>query len=75
VEDLAEDRTKDSSFAEADGAKMKIKDKVAVVTGASKDIGRGVAVKFAKEGAAVVLASRTMNLLQKAVSEINEAGG
>ena len=36
---------------------MKLKDQVAIITGASKGIGKGVAAVFAQEGANVVLAA------------------
>lgn len=54
---------------------MKLKGKVAVVTGASKGIGKGIAVRYAQEGAAVVLASRSLNLLTSIAGEINRQGG
>ena len=41
---------------------MKLKDKVAIVTGATKGIGLGIAEEFAKEGAKVVLTGRSMDL-------------
>ncbi|CAM9680140.1 unnamed protein product [Choristocarpus tenellus] len=49
--------------------------KVALVTGASSGIGRGTALRFAKEGAKVVVASRSEDKLQEVVAEIKEAGG
>ena len=54
---------------------MKLKNKVAIVTGASKDIGKGIALPFAKEGASVVLASRTLPVLEEGVREIKALGG
>jgi len=54
---------------------MKLKNKVAIVTGASKGIGKGIAVRFAKEGASVVLASRTLSVLEEGVREIKALGG
>jgi NAD(P)-dependent dehydrogenase (short-subunit alcohol dehydrogenase family) len=54
---------------------MKLKDKVALVTGASKGIGKGIAIRYAQEGAAVVIASRSMELLSGIAKEINKAGG
>lgn len=54
---------------------MKLKGKVAIVTGASKGIGKGIAEAYAKEGASVVLASRSMDLLETSVQEIRQAGG
>ena len=38
---------------------MRLKDKIAIVTGASKGIGKGIAEVFAKEGADLVITGRT----------------
>jgi len=54
---------------------MRLKDKIAVITGASKGIGKGIAQRFAREGATVVLASRSLDLLSNLADEINGAGG
>jgi len=54
---------------------MKLKNKVAIITGASKGIGKGIALRFAKEGASVVLASRTLSVLEEGVREIKALGG
>ena len=40
-------------------SRMRLKDKVAIVTGASQGIGQGVAVRLAKEGAHVVINYRS----------------
>ena len=49
--------------------------KVAIVTGASRGIGRAVARAMAREGAAVVLAARTRAEIASVASEIKDAGG
>ena len=44
---------------------MKLKDKVGIVTGATKGIGVAVAEEFVKEGARVVVTGRTVDLGEK----------
>ena len=50
-------------------------DRVAVVTGASKGIGRVMAQVFAREGARVVCAARSDSLVHETVAAIRSAGG
>lgn len=50
-------------------------DRVAVITGGSRGIGRAVAGGFAAMGAKVVVASRKAEACAKAVAEIEAAGG
>jgi len=49
--------------------------KTAIVTGASRGIGRAIAIRLAKEGARTILCARDADLLNHAVREIEEAGG
>ena len=50
-------------------------DQVAIVTGASNGIGRGIAEALAAAGAKTVLAARRTELLEEVASKIREAGG
>ncbi len=54
---------------------MKLRDKVAIVTGASKGIGKGIAIRYSEEGASVVLASRSEETLASIARQIQDAGG
>ena len=49
--------------------------KVAIVTGASRGIGRAIALRLAQEGATLVLAARTADDLSKVAAEIKSHGG
>ena len=55
---------------------MKFKDKVVVVTGGGTGIGRGMCLRFAQEGAAVVVNySKSKTQAKEVVSQINGSGG
>lgn len=51
-----------------------MKGKVVIITGASSGIGLATAREFASKGASVVLAARTVSLLDAAVKEITDSG-
>src|SRR5438034_11143747 len=49
--------------------------KVAIITGASKGIGRALSLRFAREGAAVVCAARSADLVKETTAQVKAAGG
>jgi NAD(P)-dependent dehydrogenase (short-subunit alcohol dehydrogenase family) len=52
-----------------------LNDRVAIITGASKGIGRVMSEMFAREGAKVVCAARSADLVRETASRIEAAGG
>lgn len=54
---------------------MRLKDKVAVITGAGSGLGKAIAIRFAQEGAVVVVADVNEGAMASVVAEIEAAGG
>lgn len=54
---------------------MKLKDRVAVITGSASGIGRASALEFAKEGASVVVADIDISGARETVKQIDSRGG
>ena len=53
---------------------MKFRDQTVLVTGASRGIGRSIALRFAEEGARLALAARTENELLQTASLVEQTG-
>jgi NAD(P)-dependent dehydrogenase (short-subunit alcohol dehydrogenase family) len=54
---------------------MKLKDKVAMITGGSRGIGRIISLTFVDEGARVCISARSRDKLQDVAEEIRRKGG
>ena len=54
---------------------MLVKDKVAIVTGGSRGLGKAIAMALVKEGAKVSIWGRTQETLEKAAQELRAGGG
>ena len=54
---------------------MKLKDKIAIVTGAASGIGKQIAATFAREGAKVAIADLDAKAAEAAAAELRGAGG
>lgn len=53
---------------------MRLLDKVAIVTGASRGIGRAIAIRFAQEGADIVIVYRSSSYANEVVEEVKKLG-
>jgi NAD(P)-dependent dehydrogenase (short-subunit alcohol dehydrogenase family) len=53
---------------------MKLKNKISVITGAGRGIGRSIAIAFADEGSDLVLVARTKQQLEEVAQEAGNKG-
>jgi NAD(P)-dependent dehydrogenase (short-subunit alcohol dehydrogenase family) len=53
---------------------MKLKDKIALITGAGRGIGKAVALDYAREGAKLAICARTASEIEETAREIQAAG-
>jgi NAD(P)-dependent dehydrogenase (short-subunit alcohol dehydrogenase family) len=54
---------------------IRLDQKIALITGASRGIGRAIALEFARSGANVVITARSLNDLETLAAEIRALGG
>ena len=54
---------------------MALTGRVCIVTGASKGIGKGIAVQLGESGAKVYITGRSVDKLQECAEEIEKRGG
>ena len=54
---------------------MQLKDKVAIITGGGRGIGKAISIAYAAEGASVVIAARSAAQLEEVGKEITTQGG
>src|ERR1051325_3749430 len=57
------------------GRSMRLQDKVAIITGAGRGIGQATAVKFAREGAKVVVCDLSPEWIEETVELCKESRG
>jgi len=54
---------------------MRLRDKVAIITGGGSGLGKSIAIRFAEEGATAIVADVNEQAMASTVSEIEAAGG
>ena len=53
---------------------MRLKDKIALVTGSSRGIGESIALQYAAEGAKIIVSATTLESAEKVANEIKQSG-